>query len=102
MARARFQYMVDFSMPMVVSEKFTLLIPDQRAMVNDYFFEGKLFSYAVSLEAGKLWAVFIASDETEVMEWVNAMPLTRFMQYKISMLTFYNTVAAHIPNFSLN
>ena len=102
MLRARFQYIVDFSIPMVVSEKFSLLIPDQRAMVNDYFFDGKLFSYALSLEAGKLWAVFIASDETEVMEWVNALPLTRFMHYKISTLTFYNTVTAHIPNFSLN
>ena len=96
------QYMIDFTMPETLTDRFTGRIPAQRAMINTYFADGKLLSYAVSLESSKVWAVFNADSESEVIAFVEALPLTRFMNYEIINLTFYNTLAARIPNFSIN
>lgn len=96
------QYMVDFSLPTVLTDRFTNRIPEQRAKVNDYFASGKLVSYAVSLESAKVWAIFNADSEAEVLTLIRAMPLTRFMQYVICPLTFYNILTTQVPHFSVN
>lgn len=96
------QYMVDFSLPTTLSDRFTSRIPEQRAMVNEYFAEGKLVTYAVSLESAKVWAVFNADSEAEVLTLIQALPLTRYMQYVICPLTFYNVLATQVPHFSVN
>ncbi|MCP3929514.1 MAG: hypothetical protein GY705_10475 [Bacteroidetes bacterium] len=97
-----YQFMVDFSLPDVLSVEFMDLISEQRAQVNRYFSEGKLVSYALSFENSKLWAIFNASSELEVLELITDLPLTRFMQVEVSVLTFYNTFSQEIPNFSMN
>lgn len=99
---SKYQYMVDFSMPEVLTEDFMKLIPYQRAAVNRFFEEGKLTNYALSLENSRLWAVFKAGSEMEVMDMIADLPLTSFMDVEISMLTFYNTANIDVPNFSLN
>ena len=96
------QYMVDFSLPTQLTERFTSRIPEHRAMVNQYFTDGKLVTYAVSLEGGHVWAVFNADSEDEVLTLIRALPLTRFMQYVISPLTFYNILTSNVPHFSVN
>lgn len=96
------QFMVDFSLPTILTDRFTNRIPEQRAKVNEYFAEGKLVSYAVSLESAKVWAIFNADTESEVLTLINAMPLTRFMQYVICPLTFYNILTTQVPHFSVN
>ena len=97
-----YQFMVDFSLPDELSEEFMSLIPYQRAAINRFFTEGKLINYALSLENSKLWAVFSANSEMEVMDMIADLPLTSFMDVEIHMLTFYNTVQAEMPNFSMN
>lgn len=97
-----YQYMVDFTLPEVLTEEFMSLIPYQRARVNQFFSEGKLVNYALSLEESKLWAVFNANSELDVMELIAEMPLTKFMQVRVSMLTFYNTSQERMPAFSMN
>ena len=94
--------MVDFTLPEVLTEEFMSLIPHQRAGVNRFFSEGKLVNYALSLEESKLWAVFNANSELEVMESIVELPLTKFMEVRISMLTFYNTSQERMPAFSMN
>jgi hypothetical protein len=96
------QFMVDFTLPLHLNERFTNSIPEQRAMVNDYFSEGKLVSYALALEKSKLWAVFAAETEFEVIHYVEALPLTRYMRYTIAELTFHNSVMVRMPSFSVN
>ena len=96
------QFMVNFTLPAVLSDRFTEKVPEQRAVVNTYFAEGKLVSYAVSLEKAKSWAVFNAETETDVIEMVRALPLTRYMRYEICPLTFYNIMIARMPLFSVN
>lgn len=94
--------MADFTMPEVLTEEFMDLIPYQRARIDEYFKEGCLMNYAVSLEKGKFWAIFSANSEMDVMELIIDMPLTKLMQVEITMLTFYNTNAEMMPAFSLN
>ena len=102
MAKDIYQFMVDFTMPELITERFTGRIPEQRAMVNDYFGENILVSYAVSLEKGKVWAIFNGDSEEEIKSLVTAMPLTRYMTYTIHILTFYNLMTAQLPSFSVN
>ncbi len=97
-----YQFMVDFHLPEVLSEEFMSLIPYQRAMINNYFKEGKLLNYALSLENSRLWAVFQANSELEVMDYLADLPLTEFMQVEINMLTFFNSKESSIPSFSMN
>jgi muconolactone delta-isomerase len=100
--QADFQYMVDFTLPDLLSEEFMGMIPHQRAKVNRLFRDGKLVNYALSLEHSKMWAVFNANSESEVMEIVDQLPLSKFMSVQVSMLTFYNALNEDIPVFSLN
>ncbi len=96
------QYMVEFTMPMNLPEEFVQRIPQQRDMVNRMFHEGKVLSYALSLESGKLWAIFAATSETELMQLVQRLPLTRYMKLKVSELTFYNASHPFSAVFSMN
>jgi muconolactone delta-isomerase len=96
------QYMVDFTMPTELPEDFVSRIPQQRAAVNRLLSEGKILNYALSLENSKLWAVFSAQSESDLMEMVHRLPLTRFMKVRVSELTFYNAYNAFVPAFSVN
>lgn len=94
--------MVDFTMPTLMTDEFVGKIPEQRALVNRLFEEGRLLTYALSLEASKLWAVFTAETEADLLELVSTMPLTPYMQMRVSELTFYNAAHPFIPAFSVN
>ncbi|MFQ5448298.1 MAG: muconolactone Delta-isomerase family protein [Saprospiraceae bacterium] len=97
-----YQFMVDFSLPKVLSEEFLRLIPHQRTAANKLFREGKLINLAIALDNSKMWAVVNANDEKEVAELIKELPLTRFMKCHISLLTIFNAVNAENPVFSLN
>lgn len=96
-----YQFMVDFTLPTELPSEFADLLPYQRAVVDRYLAEGALVNYALSLENAKLWAIFNANSEMEVLEMLSEFPLTRFMRVQVSMLTSFNT-AEDIPAFSLN
>lgn len=96
------QFMVDFTLPETLSPEFMSLIPQQRAQVNLLFTEGSLNNYMLSLEDHKLWAVFSANSEYDVMQLIAELPLTPFMETRISMLTFNNVNEERMPTFSLN
>jgi muconolactone delta-isomerase len=97
-----YQFMANFTLPEVLTEEFIGLIPYQRAVVNRFLTEGKMLNYALSLEHSKLWAIFCARSEMEVLDMLADMPLTGFMEVEVSMLTFYNTLPEEIPVFSMN
>lgn len=96
------QYMVDFTMPQDLPEEFVSRIPHQRAAVNRLLGEGKILNYALSLENSKLWAVFSVRSESELMQLIQTLPLTRYMKVRISELTFYNAANPFAPAFSVN
>jgi muconolactone delta-isomerase len=97
-----YQFMVDFKMPTLMTERFTSRIPEQRALVDQYFADGKLSSYGVSLENARVWAVFNADSAIEALALVRSLPLTRMMQFDIMPLTFFNVVTTSVPDFSVN
>ncbi len=97
-----YQFMVVFCLPEELSNEFLELLPQQRARVTALFEEGVLLSYALSLERARLWAVFNAPSEMAVLEHLATLPLSRFMEVEVSMLTFYNTPAEPALHFSLN
>jgi len=96
------QFMVDFTMPHELPDEFVERIPDQRAIVHKMLHEGKILNYALSLENSKLWAVFSVGSETELMQLVQRLPLTRYMKVRVSELTFYNAAHPFTPAFSMN
>lgn len=94
--------MVDFTLPSELPEEFVTNIPRQRNAVNRLLGEGKILNYALSLENSKLWVVFSASSESELLEMVQGLPLTRYMKMRISELTYYNASTPNAPIFSVN
>ena len=97
-----FQFMVEFTMPPVLNDRFTSTIPAQRAKINQMFSSGKIVSYAVSLENAKVWAVFNAETEDEANELAHELPLTKYMSFTVHALTFMNILTARVPSFSVN
>jgi hypothetical protein len=96
-------YMVEFDLPVDMPEAYVAKIPLQRLKVNELMQEGRIISYAVSMERGRLWCVVKADSELEVIETIAEFPLIGYMPSPdISELLFHNLVAARIPLFSLN
>jgi len=95
------QFMVDFTLPNALTPEFMSLMPKQKERVDLLFTEGVLDNYMLSMEDHKLWAVFNANSEYDVMQLVAALPLTQFMETKISMLTMSSTPKG-MPGFCLN
>ncbi|MAW88137.1 MAG: hypothetical protein CMJ42_16585 [Phyllobacteriaceae bacterium] len=95
-------YMVDFTLPKVLSEEFLQLIPMQRNRANKLFREGKLVNFAVAIDNSKMWAVLNASSLEEVEVILQELPLTRLMRYKVSCLTMFSAADSGSPAFSLN
>lgn len=94
--------MVDFSLPHNLPSDFIDLVPAQRAVVNRFLQEGKLSSYSLSLDTSKLWAIFNANSEVEVMDMIADFPLSGFMDVEISLLTFNHTSKSEVLIFSMN
>jgi len=97
-----YQFMVDFTMPTSLSIEFKDLIPYQKMVVERFFDEGKLSTYAQSFETSKLWAIFNANNEMEVMNMLADLPLTAFMKVDINMLSAFSTAETYLPQFSMN
>ncbi len=97
-----YQFMAEFNLPEDLSEEFFELLPYQETVINKYLAQGKLVNYALSLDNARMWAIFSANSEVEVLEMLREFPLTRFMEVHISLLSSYTTLSVAAPNFSLN
>ncbi|GAB3572795.1 hypothetical protein GCM10027578_32910 [Spirosoma luteolum] len=96
------QYMVEFDLPAVMDADFASQIPAQRLKVDELMEKGLLLSYSLSIDRQKLWCIFKADSELEVMESISEFPLIKYMTPFVTELMFHNMVAARIPLFSLN
>ena len=93
-------YMVEFEIP-VLSGKMMSLIPRQRHMINQYMLEKKVTSYSLANDRSRLWAIFTVENESELIQLIQALPMTPFMNYIYTELYFHNMVQI-VPNYSLN
>lgn len=96
------QFMVEFDLPVDMTEEFTVKIPLQRLKVNALMESGKLLSYALSLDRQKLWCVVKAQTEFDAIEIISEFPLISYMDPTITELMFNNIVSLRMPLFSLN
>jgi len=98
-----YHFMVDFTLPETLSKEFFELLPSQKVILERLFDQGKLCSFASAIESSnKMWAIFAANSEYEVMGLLATLPLTDYMKVHISMLSSYNTMDAFLPQFSMN
>ena len=93
--------MVEFELPEVLSEEFIRLIPSQRNFVNHLLAEGKIRSYSLSLDRSRLWAIFAAETEFEVLEMIAQFPLNVYMIPHVQELAFHNAQDM-VLQFSMN
>lgn len=94
-------YMVEFSVPSPFPQHLYEIIPHQRVSVNELFTAGKLISYTLSMDMTRLWAVFLASTESELITLVDRLPLSQYMDYNYSELRFHQSLKL-LPAMSLN
>jgi len=97
-----YEYMVEMDLPIPFSQEFILLVPKQRALINNLMTEKIIKSYAVSMDEGKLWASMLAESEDEVVDILITFPIIDHVKYKISKLAFHNIISTITPQFSLN
>ena len=95
------QYMVEFDVYYQIDGDFEAKIPSQRNAISLLFEQGKLLSYSLSKERTKLWGVFLVSSESELIQLIEKLPLTPYMDYDYSELLFHNGLSL-IPSMSLN
>lgn len=95
------QYMVEFDIPQPLTDDFLEMIPEQRAVIDKLFSDGKLLSYTVASDRRRVWAVIIAESESELLSYIDILPMTPYMDYDYNELMFYNTVHL-MPAMSLN
>lgn len=93
--------MVEFDVPDPLTEEFLEMIPEQRESLDGLFSNGKLLSYTVASDRTRVWAVMIAESESELLSYIDDLPMTPFMDYDYCELMFYNTVHL-MPAMSLN
>ena len=96
------QFMVEFELPNPFPEQLIIKIPSQRLVVNQLLEDGKIQSYALSIERDRLWCVVNAEDELDVMRIIGEFPLINYIRPTITELMFNNAVVMRVPSFSLN
>ena len=94
------QYMVEFDVPNLTTELLEM-IPEQRIQINKLFIEGRLLSYSLSMDRSKVFAIFLAIDDEQLIESIESLPLSVYMGYTSMELMFHNTIQL-IPTMSLN
>jgi hypothetical protein len=102
MLNVMYEYMAEIDLPVPFTDEFLSQIPRQRALVNKLMNEGAISSYAVSIEEGKLWMTAIAENSQAVKSMLESFPIAGYISYKISKLTFHNSLSLKLPSFSLN
>lgn len=102
MAKQLKQFMAEVKLPKTLTEDFVKLIPEQRELVNKLMIDGKLLSYSLSADRGKLWALFLAESKMEVEEILNDFPIEKYMTYVVSELMFSENSIHKLSQFSMN
>ncbi len=95
------QYMVEFDIPIPFPEEMLAMIVDQREAFDVLFHRGRLLSYCLSVDRSRLWAIFVASSESELLSLIDELPMTPYMDFDYEELMVYTSVSM-LPTMSLN
>lgn len=76
-------------------------IPRQRMIVDRLFNQGVLITYTLAADRSKLWIVFQADSESELLSYIESLPLIKYCDYNYSEIMFHDS-NQFIPSISLN
>ncbi len=97
-----YQFMIDITLPSVITREFIALVPKQRAQVDRLLSERRLVSFSLALDRSKCWATMLAESEAEVRAVLSSFPLREFMKVKIHQLQFVENAPSLVAHISLN
>jgi len=69
--------------------------------VEKLFTAGKLTMYSLAIDRSKLWALFLAESESQLISLIDRLPLSSYMDYNYHELMFHQS-AQLLPALSLN
>jgi hypothetical protein len=92
--------MVYFIVPPLTDEMIAV-VPRQRHTLQQFMLDKKIYSYSLSVDRSKLWAVVNADSEDDLIDIIEGLPMTKFLKYHYSELMFHNA-AQILPSLSLN
>ena len=94
-------YMVEFDLSLADLNELYHLAPQQQERVNELFLRGKIHTYSLSMIYDKLWAVFVVESESELVNLIESLPATTYLDYNYHELMFHQSLGV-MPNYSLN
>jgi hypothetical protein len=77
------------------------MVPRQRLVVDRLFDQGVLITYTLAADRSKLWAVFQSDSESELLNYIESLPLTMYSDYTYNEIMFHDS-SQFIPSISLN
>ena len=95
------KYMVEFEVPYYFDDNLEELLREQKKSISDYFVQGKIFSCTVTKDLARMWMIMLADSESELLNIIDSLPVSRFCEYDYTELMVHNTVQ-FIPDYSLN
>ncbi len=97
-----YEFMVDINLPLEIDEALESLIPEQRKEVEKQMQLGLILNYTLAEDRSKLWIVYYAETEEDVVEHLLKLPIFNHIEFEIFPLAFHDGVNVNIPQFSLN
>lgn len=94
------KYMVECTLP-PLSMELQEMIPRQRVEVDKLFHLGVLLTYTLASDRSKLWIVIQADTESELLTYIDSMPILQYCDYDYHEIMFHDT-SRFIPSISLN
>ena len=77
------------------------MIPRQRAMVEQLIDAGVIITYTLAADRSKLWIVMQADNESELMTYIDSLPMMKYGDYTYNEIMFHDYLQ-FIPTISLN
>lgn len=94
-------YMVELVVNEIPYEDFVALLPEHRKMVHDFIYKDIFLSYTVAQDRSKVWIMIKSNSESELVHYIEKLPLTPYMDYTYTELMFLEWAPVKL-NFSLN
>ena len=90
------RFIVAASIKKPVDERFTELIPAEKAMIADWKREGKLLDFQAAEFGTPNWKAFLtirAADQAETESWLEQLPLAEYLEFDITQIAKPSTNA---------
>ena len=95
-------YMINIKLPDELSNEFIMLIPQQRAHINELMDKGQILQYSLANDRSHLWVIILAKSERKAMDILATFPLINFMIPEIHELAFHNSISNELPKLIMN